>query len=516
MDLKNITYTSVENIKDKIVVKGYYKDSGKRYKESIQWQPYLFVQNHNNPVNQKDYKTIYGEKVYRIDFDNIWEARNYIRMYKDVVNYRLYGMNNFIYPFIHDSFAHEIEYDIQKVKIGSLDIETNPLDENDTGFPNVELATHEITVISIIVRHKGQREVHLFSQRDFDPTESLKSHPNISKFEHHQFDNETKMLKAFVKFFRELDLDVMTHWNGKTFDIPYIVNRCVKIFGMEFTANLSPFNKIEEYTGFIMNKEFKSYKIFGIASLDYLDLYKKFVGVDKPQPTYRLDWIGYVELGMRKLDYSQFGSLSELYKNNPQLYQEYNIRDSMIVNNLEDKIQLLDQILTTAYICKVNYEDVLSPVRYWDTLIYNDLADNDVVVPFKELKESEHITGGYVKEPIPGLYKNVVSFDFSALYPNSIIMCNISPETYVDYYTVTVEQFINHTVSQDILDDIKVKKLILSPSGHAYRKDIQGIIPRLMEELATDRNFHKDESKKYEKEIERIENEIKRREQTSE
>jgi hypothetical protein len=116
----------------------------------------------------------------------------------------------------------------------------------------------------------------------------------------------------------------------------------------------------------------------GISSLDYLDLYKKFTY--SQQESYRLDHIGYVELGEKKIDYSEYGTLQTLYVENHQKFIEYNIKDVELVVNLDAKMKLIDMALALAYDAKVNYEDVYTQVRMWDVLIHNYLWKEGIAV----------------------------------------------------------------------------------------------------------------------------------------
>ena len=158
----------------------------------------------------------------------------------------------------------------------------------------------------------------------------------------------------------------------------------------------------------------------GVSVLDYLDLYKKFTYTN--QESYRLDHIANVELGQRKLDHSEFDTFKDFYTQGWQKFVEYNIIDVELVDRLEDKMKLLELAVTMAYDAKVNFEDVYSQVKMWDTLIYNYLAKDNIVVPPKQTsKKDDKYAGAYVKEPVPGLYEWVVSFDLNSLYPLSLI-----------------------------------------------------------------------------------------------
>ena len=120
----------------------------------------------------------------------------------------------------------------------------------------------------------------------------------------------------------------------------------------------------------------------GAATLDYLDLYRKFTYTQ--QENYRLDHIAHVELGERKLDYSEFDNLHQLYKQDFQKFMDYNVKDVDLVDKLEDKLKLIETAVVLAYDAKVNFTDVFTQVRMWDTLIYNELRGKGIVLPPKK------------------------------------------------------------------------------------------------------------------------------------
>jgi DNA polymerase elongation subunit (family B) len=172
-------------------------------------------------------------------------------------------------------------------------------------------------------------------------------------------------------------------------------------------------------------------------------------------------------------------------------------------------MKLIELALTMAYDGKVNYEDVFSQVRMWDTIIYNYLKKRDIVIPPKEKtdKDSKY-AGAYVKEPVPGIYDWVVNFDLNSLYPHLIMMFNVSPETLIDerHPTVTVDKILNQELNFEMYKDYAI-----CPNGAMFRKDVRGFLPELMEKMYNDRVGYKDMMIKEKKELEQIESEIKKR-----
>ena len=188
-------------------------------------------------------------------------------------------------------------------------------------------------------------------------------------------------------------------------------------------------------------------------------------------------------MGQKKLDHSEFDTFKDFYTKGWQKYIEYNIIDVELVDRLEGKMKLIELALTMAYEAKVNYIDGFYQVRMWDTLIYNFLNDKGIVVPpGKRSDKDDKYAGAYVKEPIPGKYDWVVSFDLNSLYPHLIMQYNISPETLVQNRHPSAT--VNGLLSQKI--DVP-KEFALCANGAQYRKDIHGFLPEMMKKIYDER-----------------------------
>jgi DNA polymerase elongation subunit (family B) len=142
-----------------------------------------------------------------------------------------------------------------------------------------------------------------------------------------------------------------------------------------------------------------------------------------------------------------------------------------------------------AYDAKVNFNDVFYQVRTWDAIIYNYLKKKNIVIPPKDRSEkNEKYAGAYVKEPVPGVYDWVVSFDLNSLYPHLIMQFNVSPETLLDekHPSVTVDKILNGDLSFEMYSNYAV-----CANGAMFRKDVRGFLPELMEKIYKDRTIYK-------------------------
>jgi len=213
-------------------------------------------------------------------------------------------------------------------------------------------------------------------------------------------------------------------------------------------------------------------------------LYQKFIPTK--QESYKLDYIGKVELGLPKDD-NPYDTFREWYTKDYQSFIDYNIKDVEIVDQLEDKLKLIELVLTMAYEAKVNYTDVFSQVRMWDMLIYNYLKKDNIMIPPKEdnVKEDKY-DGAYVKDPITGMHNWIVSFDINSLYPHLIMQYNISPEKIIGVKPsgISVDRLLNHATP---LTHLKTEGACITPNGAMFKTDSPGFLPRLMESMYNDR-----------------------------
>ena len=305
------------------------------------------------------------------------------------------------------------------------------------------------------------------------------------------------MLTAFLGYWNENCPDVITGWNVQLFDIPYIARRIDRILGAKAAKSLSPWKLISSREIYIKGRRQIAYDLPGISTLDYLELYRKFTYTN--QESYRLDHICMVELGERKLDHSEFDTFKEFYENDWQKFIEYNIHDVRLVDQLDDKMKLLDLAFTMAYDAKVNYEDVFSQVRMWDNYIYCELNKRKIAIPpKKEATKDAKYAGAYVKEPKPGRYDWVVNFDLNSLYPHLIMQYNISPETLWEtrHSSTSVERILNKECEID-------GEFAVCANGAQYRKDVQGFLPLMMQKMYDSRVIFKKKMIKAKQEYEK-------------
>ena len=485
-------------IGDNVLYRGI--KNGKRIRQKIPYKPKFYVKS-NKPSK---WYTLEGEPVEEISFNSIRDAREFIKQYEGVSNFTIYGNKNYEYSFLSDLFPSEIDWNIENICIAYLDIEVG----SENGFPEPSRASEEITAITMKIDGK----YHVFGCGEFVTPDS-----NVI---YHKCETEIELIEKFINIWTVYYPDIVSGWNVKFFDFPYLINRINNIAGEELSSKFSPWGKLYSNENTFKGKTQQSYDIMGISLLDYYELYRKYSS-NPNQESFKLDHIANVELGDNKMDYSEYDSLHQLYKENFQKFIEYNIKDVEIVERLEDKLKLIELAATLAYDAKVNYDDVFSQVRMWDTITYNSLKKKNIVVPPKKNNQkSESYAGAYVKDPIVGMHEWVASFDLNSLYPHLIMMYNLSPETLVEPETfndelnkfikeneskISVESMLNKSIPNDIL---RKYNFTLTPNAQLFSRDKLGFLSEIMETMYEDRALYKRKSIEAKKTLELIEKEL--------
>ena len=464
-------YTSIDRYGSTLLYRGY-KD-GQRVKKRISFKPTMYV----NARKNSGWTTLEGAPVEPIEFETMREATEFQKRYQHVDTFKVYGQNNFISQYIAEKFPNDIEFDRDLPVITTIDIEV----QSDQGFPEPDKADYPVT--AICTKSNKEDFFRVWGLGDYTQEEGRVIYTKC--------DTELQLLDQFLTYWQNHGApDIVTGWNSKQFDIPYLVNRTRKVIGEESTKRYSPWGVVSSRTvrGKMGMKDVDTYDLMGIAQLDYYDLFRKFTyNTLGQQESYRLDHIAHVVLGERKLSYEEHGNLHTLYKEDHQKFIDYNIRDVELVDMFEEKLGLITLAMTMAYRGGCNYEEVFGTTTIWDTIIYRILNLQKIAVPSKTEKPKSDFAGGYVKDPQVGSHEWVTSFDLNSLYPMIIVQYNMSPETVVDGLVDTdVERMLAGVTNTS-------GPYAIAPSGVRFTKDKEGIIPSVIRQYYAERRSIKQE-----------------------
>ncbi len=493
-------YTNIINLGNHILVRGV--DNGKRVKNRIPYKPKLYIRA-KTPTSK--FRSLQNEPLEELEFPSVYDAREFCKTYREVQNFKIYGQTRYEYAYISELFGKKMEYDLNKVVRGCLDIEVG----SENGFPEPSSAFEPITAITLHIKNPFIKEAangiyYVFGCGDFTT-----DRPDVRYI---KCEDEKDLIIKFIRMWDAHCPDLITGWNIEFFDIPYIINRAKRLFLEEEILSLSPWKKISDREKTLGNKKIQFFNIYGVAIMDLIEIYKKY-STSGNQESYSLNHIASVEIGEKKLDYSEFENLYTLYKRDFQKFIEYNINDVTLVLKINDKTQLLELAMAMAYDNKVNFSDVCSQVTMWDAIINNALRLRGIIIPpKKDTPKGGQFVGAYVKEPVPGAYNYVVSLDLDGLYPHLIMMYNIGPETLLDPDGLSLEfssWFARQRINVDTLlnkeidpEPLHKENVALTPNGQVFSRQKQGFLAELMETMYEDRKKYKQLMLKAKKDLE--------------
>ncbi len=261
--------------------------------------------------------------------------------------------------------------------------------------------------------------------------------------------NEAELLELTLEAFE--DADVISGWNDRTFDLPYIIQRTRLILGEE------PYETIHYYNPSPLSEQHLKrlclfhqsprmeiisqygrpetvFSLCGRVQLDYLDLYKTLTFSQKP--SYSLDYILSEELQENKVAYK--GTLYQLWCEDFATFIRYSIQDVMGLSRLDDKMTFIRLASEVTHMACVNLIDALGSVSKIENAIIVALHKKGMVAPDKKpVMETSKVAGGFVHMPKGRKYNYITSFDLNSLYPSVIRLLNISPETVVGQFDIS-------------------------------------------------------------------------------
>ena len=378
------------------------------------------------------------------------------------------------------------------------------------GLPDVAAADNEITSIALEDRSTGDEYVFILDKAgeldDLDDNEF----GNVTIFNAH---SEEELLSDFLDIWEQINPTIITGWNVDYFDVPYLYRRIVSVLGYDEVTRLSPVGLIK-----FVDRRAK-YQIAGVATLDYLDLYKKFTYTQ--QPNYRLDTIAKIELGEGKYEYK--GTLADLKEQDIKGFIQYNLDDVRLVSKIDTKMKLIQLVIGICTVGHVPYEDYSYSSRWLEGALVTDLHRKGIVCPNKsptaqsEMSKKDKsgvkgFAGAYVKDPKAGRHEWVFSLDLQSLYPSIIMSLNISPETKIgkiwhwdaaEFLRKERHMYLMHdldgtesTIDKDQLATaLKGNQFTISSNGIMYSTDKVGIIPATLDRWFAERVEYKNKMK---------------------
>jgi DNA polymerase elongation subunit (family B) len=469
------------------------------------------------------HRSIYGDPVSEVRCKNIKDFRKNVAINSQVKKYE-----SDIKPLNKTIAKHYNGADTPKLQTAFWDIEVDF--DPARGYASPEEAFMPITAIGVYLQWQDAMICLAVPPKtlSWEQAQAIASKlPEVILFR-----TEKEMLETFLVLID--DADILSGWNSEGYDIPYTVNRIIKVLGKSELRKLCLWDQmptVREYEAYGSQRQ--TYDLVGRVHLDYMQLYRKYNYEERH--SYRLDYIGEMEVGERKVAYE--GSLDRLYNHDFEKFLEYNIQDTVLLNKLDKKLQFIDLANTIAHDNTVLLPTTMGAVATTEQAIINEAHRRGFVVPdrVKGERGDTQAAGAYVAFPKKGYHEWVGSMDINSLYPSVFRALNMAAETIVgqlrpDYteeeinnkiklekasfadawlgkfgtneFEFVASKDVNHVMKLDMEDGTTVEvtgadvyNLIfnsgqpwnISANGTIFKTDFQGIVPGLLERWYAER-----------------------------
>ena len=450
-----------------------------------------------------------------------WDGKKCSKIYKDTLDYK---PNDFELL----EYMYELPEDLRQSlhaqyfpKIYSFDIETEISNE----FPDPAIAAQKVTAISLVgpdlscivygLHDLNEQQIALFKKRYLDwlsenefATNLIKQHGWKPKVLYQYFPTEEKMLEHFFTIIIP-KIACLAGWNSYGFDLQYLVNRIIRLFGRNTAYNMirksSPTGEIRHYTHEDMGGNRIS--IPGPCHsiiLDYMEIVKKYDYILRPYESYSLDWVGSHAVNAHKIKYS--GTLQDLYERDPEWYYFYNAVDSLITELIHYKLKAIESPCAVSSVTLVSLLDSFGQVALGTANVFEEFYSQGkkVVWDYDAIERTKVPYEGAFCGCVPGRYEFTVCDDFASLYPSQVRTCNFSFENLVEN-KIGPDSFGRYTImkwsEQELEQFRKDPNYFVTVMGNVYKNDKDYTFRIVQAKLKANRDQYKYTGQRIESEL---------------
>ena len=453
-------YTTDHEKHGRIILLGFDLQ-GNRKTFVFPWKPHIcYVVKYKT-----EFKDQYDRYVAYKYFDSKQHRDNYVKNANGLTIVECLDPATEFLNWAFDDVALDPTFNKQRLRIQTLDIET---EISDGGFmrPGQEEGQSENRINMITIYDDFTDKYYTWSLQKCEKKfteEPLKDYP-LDKFVifDNFHDNEFDMLDHFTLWWEDNYPDVSFSWNGKAYDLPYIVTRVEKVLGKSSARRLSPVGnyyvkKINHDNARADASADIEVKIAGLFIADGLVFYRdKFKTGEVLDGGYSLDNVGEHERCGNKIHYD--GTLKDLYLKDWQKFLEYNIRDVDLCKRIEDKRKMIPQARQICSYGLSDYNQIYGSIAYLINCVRSfakTQMKGKIFTSYLATKKSfSKFEGAFVFPTLKGVYRyGTGTIDFASLYPSSIRAANISPETYVGKILIYFKDSLGNPVGWEERDE---------------------------------------------------------------
>lgn len=325
----------------------------------------------------------------------------------------------------------------------------NPKIESCTFIPNFVIASLDIETSTVnnklysiavyITGRKGEEKKVFMLGSKVEPS------PDYICF----FPSEKVLLQSFFRWFNLIDPDIIIGWHLIGFDLLFIQSKCQQL-NIKFAigragnkATIKP-NKTKGYFA----------SVTGRIIIDGPTVLRTsfFTFED-----FKLETVAQELLGEGKTisqNRNKVEEIERLFNENKIKLAEYNLKDAELVTKIFNRTNIIELLIRRSQLTGLFLDQLHMMSAAFDHFYLPLLHREGFVAPdLKDIKTKDHLSGGYVIEPIPGIYDNVIVLDFKSLYPSIIRTFKIDPLSRLlsDVDTITTPEGYKFSASKNIL-----------------------------------------------------------------
>ena len=400
---------------------------------------YCFVP--DNTGNTK-YQDLFGTPMKKLNFESRWDLKNHVASesytcesdiatrYKILTD--LYNNASESTPFHFCLYDIEVDFDL----------------EDGLGYPKPDNPHGNINLIQAWDTYNKHYTIFALDEIKDDVNEdNIKDEEYDVKFV--WCHNERDLLLAFSDFLEPID--IFTAWFGSGFDLPYVMARAEKLFNKKKALTLlsrDGYSSSSQEKTNDFGEEYTHWQTTGRKHIDMQAVYKKFI--PKQRQSFKLDAICEEDLGEGKIQYEDEGDLGKLYRSNPEKFVLYGLRDVQLMVWLDRKHNLMQTAFALAVSSGVYVDDICGSVKPIEQAFVHYCRENgNIVLPDKVDKDKQKFPGAIVYHTIAGRHGWSMSADLGALYPSTMVMLGLSPETKVAQLTHNFDDYVKVMENRD-------------------------------------------------------------------
>lgn len=455
---------------------------------------------------RKDLATLLGSEAEKF-YNHCIKTRQFKEINRILMDNRLFSSDRNIEDFYrYKTLNYFGEKQLNKTTKGFFDIEADIMYGNidfktNTGEAPVNAITlidaEHMTVYTLLLRNIENPLIQELEDGLPDFIKELKNELNEDNMEFEFklafFDDELDLIKTFFKLVNTINLDFLLAWN-MNFDINYLIYRIKVNGGSPKQIICHPDFQFRE-CNYVGNDEFEiqkktdyfiasTYTIWQDQMINYAAIRKSQSKLD----SYKLDFIGGMEVGYNKLEYD--GHIRDLPWTDYRTFVKYNIRDCIVQHKIEKKVGDIDTILYRAYEGNTRINKIFKEVTFLTNIAFKDFKDNQGIILGNNIngmlyssnsdKDKEKFSGAFVGNPMllhnigkilfkshrsRNLFDHVVDYDYTSLYPTIIMMFNIFKTTLLGKIIIDPKN----------MTPLELNSSSAIPDGHTYDRGAQFI-----------------------------------------